>query len=517
MKNTNVSAAVELIGITKRFPGLTANDRIDLRLNRGEIHALLGENGAGKSTLMNILFGLYQPDEGEIRINGRTMNIDGPSRAIALGIGMVHQHFKLVQTFTVADNIILGSEPAVAGGLRLKKRAAEKRVRELSNKYGLEVDPRLRVEQISVGMQQRVEILKALYRGADILILDEPTAVLTTSEIEELMAILKGLAAEGKAIILITHKLKEIMQAADRVTVIRRGKVVGTVETRQTNENELAAMMVGRPVTLHTRARRQPLGKVVLQVDGLHRQGGRGRSGLRGVSFKVREGEIIGIAGVDGNGQHELVEVITGLAPAAAGSVRISGRDLTNRTPGELRDAGVAHIPEDRHKHGLVLEFSLGENMVLGSQSSPAYVRRGFLRRQSIERKAQALAERFDVRTPGIGHKVRALSGGNQQKAIIARELSRDPRLIVAVQPTRGLDIGAIAFVHERLLAAKEEGRAIVLVSYELDELFSLSDRVLVMCGGAIMGEMDAEQRDDEVLGLMMGGRMAESGGRHKP
>ncbi|WP_127534116.1 ABC transporter ATP-binding protein [Paenibacillus kobensis] len=508
MSDASVPAAVELIGITKRFPGLTANDGIGFQLNRGEIHALLGENGAGKSTLMNILFGLYQPDEGEIRIHGQSTVINGPSRAIELGIGMVHQHFKLVQTFTVADNIVLGSEPAAAGGLRLKKKEAEARVRELSAKYGLEVDPQLRVERISVGMQQRVEILKTLYRGADILILDEPTAVLTVGEIEELMLILRRLTAEGKSIILITHKLKEIMKASDRVTVIRRGKAVGTVRTEQTSEGELAAMMVGRPVTIHERGRRRAPGGIVLEMNGLSMQGERGRPVLHGVSFSVREGEIVGIAGVDGNGQHELVEAVTGLAAVSSGTVRIGGHDMTNRPPGELLRAGIAHIPEDRHKHGLILDFTLGENMVLGGHSSSMYSQYGFLRRKSIEREAQLLVERFDVRTPGIQYTARTLSGGNQQKAIIARELSRGPKLIVAVQPTRGLDIGAIAFVHERLLAAREEGKAILLVSYELDELFSLSDRVLVMCGGAVMGELDARQRDDEMLGLMMCGRI---------
>lgn len=504
---------VELRGITKRFPGIVANDNISLQLRKGEIHALLGENGAGKSTLMSILFGLYQPDEGDIYVNGNRETIDGPGKAIKLGIGMVHQHFKLVQNFTVAENIILGVEPRK--GLSINYRQANERVAELSNQYGLKVDPKQRIQDITVGMQQRVEILKTLYRGAEILIFDEPTAVLTVQEIKDLMQILRNLAAEGKSIILITHKLKEIMEVSDRVTVIRRGKVIDTLITAETNESELAEKMVGRRVSFQLDQEKREPGQHLLQVKDLTVRGhDKGRNVLQNVSFNIRAGEIYGLAGVDGNGQHELVEALTGLRPVDSGSVTLAGVDLTRKSVRERMRAGVAHIPEDRQKHGLVLDFKVSENMVLTTYQDPRFGRGGFIDNKAIDEQATKLIQEFDVRTAGIHVPIRALSGGNQQKAIIARELTRDPQLLIAVQPTRGLDIGAIEFIHERLLQAKNEGKAILLISYELDELYKMSDRIAVIFDGQIMGELDGEQVDDEKIGLMMAGnRLTGQGG----
>ncbi|MFC4777229.1 ABC transporter ATP-binding protein [Paenibacillus sp. GCM10023252] len=502
--------AVELKGITKRFPGLVANDSINFELRRGEIHALLGENGAGKSTLMNILFGLYQPDEGEIVVNGVPTVIDGASTAIDLGIGMVHQHFKLVEPFTVAENIVLGNEPR--NGIAISYKQANDKVRSISERYGLRVDPQVRIQDITVGMQQRVEILKTLYRGADILIFDEPTAVLTVQEIEELIEILRSLAAEGKSIILITHKLKEIMTIADRVTVIRRGKVIRTVLKAETNEKELASLMVGREVNFQVSKTKSTPGDVVLSVNHLQMKGEQGKSILNGVEFQIRAGEILGIAGVDGNGQSELVQAITGMRSLQGGVVQLNGRDVTNRSPREISVAGVGHIPEDRHKHGLVLDFSLSENMILGSYFEPEFGRGLFLDFKAMNTLASKLVDEFDVRTSGIGVQARALSGGNQQKAIIARELWQDPDLLIAVQPTRGLDIGAIEYVHKRLVEARNNGKAILLISFELDELYALSDRIAVMYEGRLMGEVDADVRDDEQLGLMMAGNTVEEG-----
>ncbi|THF75129.1 ABC transporter ATP-binding protein [Cohnella fermenti] len=496
---------VELKGITKRFPGIVANDSISLDLRQGEIHALLGENGAGKSTLMSILFGLYQPDEGEIRINGNKETIDGPGKAIKLGIGMVHQHFKLVQNFTVAENIVLGIEPR--RGMAIDYRRANDRVRQLSEQYGLKVDPEVKIEEITVGMQQRVEILKTLYRGAEILIFDEPTAVLTVQEIQELIRILRSLAAEGKSIILITHKLKEIMEVSDRVTVIRRGKVVDTLATAETNESELAEKMVGRRVSFEMETQRCEPGGVLVRIDKLTCQGaGKGKNILEEISMHIRAGEIYGLAGVDGNGQKELVEAIAGLRPIHSGSVRLGDSDLTQAGVRERMAAGMAQIPEDRQKHGLVLDFAVSENMVLTAYADDRFGKRGFLNDKEIRRHAVRLAHEFDVRSAGIQVPMRSLSGGNQQKAIIARELTREPRLLIAVQPTRGLDIGAIEFVHERLMQAKNEGKAILLVSYELDELYKLSDRIAVINEGRIMGELEREDVSDEKLGLMMAG-----------
>lgn len=504
---------VELRAITKRFPGIVANDNISLQLRKGEIHALLGENGAGKSTLMSILFGLYQPDEGEIFVNGNRETIDGPGKAIKLGIGMVHQHFKLVQNFTVAENIILGIEPRK--GMSINYRQANERVAELSNQYGLKVDPKQLIQDITVGMQQRVEILKTLYRGAEILIFDEPTAVLTVQEIKELMQILRNLAAEGKSIILITHKLKEIMEVSDRVTVIRRGKVIDTLITAETNESELAEKMVGRRVSFQLDQEKRAPGETLLQVKDLTIRGhDKGRNVLENVSFDIRAGEIYGIAGVDGNGQHELVEALTGLRRIDSGSVALGGLDLTGKSVRERMRAGVAHIPEDRQKHGLVLDFKVSENMVLTTYQDKRFGRGGFIDNKAIDEQAAKLVGEFDVRTAGIHVPIRALSGGNQQKAIIARELTRGPQLLIAVQPTRGLDIGAIEFIHERLLQAKNEGKAILLISYELDELYKMSDRIAVIFDGQIMGELDSDQVDDEKIGLMMAGnRLTGKGG----
>ncbi|CAG7620291.1 Galactose/methyl galactoside import ATP-binding protein MglA [Paenibacillus solanacearum] len=507
-----MSIKVDMRGITKRFPGIVANDGISLTLREGEILALLGENGAGKSTLMNILFGLYQPDEGEIHVNGKPVTIPNPGAAIALGLGMVHQHFKLVQPFTVTENIILGMEPKQ--GLRVNYRAAEKQVAELSDRYGLKVDPRARVEDISVGMQQRVEILKTLYRGADILIFDEPTAVLTPQEISELLDIMRKLVAEGKSIILITHKLKEIMSIADRVTVIRRGKVIDTVQVKETNPDELAAKMVGREVSFRLdKAERKP-GKPVLSVREVTARGANGLPVLSGVTLEVRGGEIVGLAGVDGNGQSELIEALTGLRGIDSGSVLLNGGEMAGRSPRHIAESGLAHIPEDRHKRGLVLDFPMSENMVLKSYYTAAYNRGGFLNYAAIDRQAQRLITEFDVRTPGTHTPARALSGGNQQKAIIAREVDQDPDLLIAAQPTRGLDVGAIEFIHKRLLEQRNKGKAVLLVSLELDEILKLSDRIAVIYEGRIVGEVDPERTTDRELGLMMSGSTAGHGPR---
>ncbi|MDQ6420710.1 ABC transporter ATP-binding protein [Paenibacillus sp. LHD-117] len=502
-------AVVQLKGITKRFPGLVANDSINFELKKGEIHALLGENGAGKSTLMNILFGLYQPDEGEIWINGERTVIDGASKAIELGIGMVHQHFKLVQPFTVAENIVLGDEPKK--GMTIDYKLANQKVKDISERYGLKVDPQVRIQNITVGMQQRVEILKTLYRGAEIVIFDEPTAVLTVQEIEELIEIIRNLAAEGKSIIIITHKLKEVMALANTVTVIRRGKVVRTLPTTGTNERQLAELMVGRDVTFEVEKTKAEPGEVVLDVNDLRMKGDQSKPALDGTTFQVRAGEILGIAGVDGNGQSELIYAITGMRKVQEGSVKLNGTDVTNRSPREISTAGVGHIPEDRHKHGLVLDFSVSENMILGTYFKPEFGRYGFVDFGAMDKLASELVTEFDVRLSGIHTEARALSGGNQQKAIIGRELHKNPDLLIAVQPTRGLDIGAIEFVHKRLVEARNQGKAILLVSFELDELYALSDRIAVMYEGKMVGEVDADHRDDEQLGLLMAGNTEDA------
>ncbi|MFD1991350.1 ABC transporter ATP-binding protein [Paenibacillus nicotianae] len=505
---------VELKQITKVFPGIIANDSISFKLHKGEIHALLGENGAGKSTLMNIVFGLYQPEEGSIEVNGEPVIIDSPNRAIELGIGMVHQHFKLVQPFTVTENIILGSEPKK--GTRINYKKATEEIRQLSEQYGLQVNPNAKIHDISVGMQQRVEILKTLYRGAEILIFDEPTAVLTPQEISELMEIMKRLVAEGKSIILITHKLKEIMQIADNVTIIRRGKVIDTVKKSETTPQELAEKMVGRNVTFKVDKKPAEPGAVVLQMENIISNNKEGAAILQGLNLQVRAGEILGIAGVDGNGQSELIEALTGLRHVDGGTVKLLGKDITNLSPRKITESGVSHIPEDRHKHGLVLDFSVSENMVLETYYKPPFNKGGFLNFDAIDKHATRLVERFDVRTPSIGTHARSLSGGNQQKAIIAREIDKNPTLMIAAQPTRGLDVGAIEFVQQQLIAQRDQGKAVLLISFELDEIINVSDRIAVIYEGQIVGEVLPEKTNDQELGLMMAGSTAKRGAAHE-
>lgn len=505
---------VELKQITKVFPGIIANDSISFKLHKGEIHALLGENGAGKSTLMNVVFGLYQPEEGSIEVNGEPVIIDSPNRAIELGIGMVHQHFKLVQPFTVTENIILGSEPKK--GTRINYKKATEEIRQLSEQYGLQVNPNAKIHDISVGMQQRVEILKTLYRGAEILIFDEPTAVLTPQEISELMEIMKRLVAEGKSIILITHKLKEIMQIADNVTIIRRGKVVDTVKKSETTPQELAEKMVGRNVTFKVDKKPAEPGSVVLEMANIVSNNKEGTAVLQGLNLQVRAGEILGIAGVDGNGQSELIEALTGLRHVDGGTVKLLGQDITNMSPRKITESGVSHIPEDRHKHGLVLDFSVSENMVLETYYKPPFNKGGFLNFDAIDKHATRLVERFDVRTPSIATPARSLSGGNQQKAIIAREIDKNPTLMIAAQPTRGLDVGAIEFVQQQLIAQRDQGKAVLLISFELDEIINVSDRIAVIYEGQIVGEVLPEKTNDQELGLMMAGSTAKRGAAHE-
>jgi ABC-type uncharacterized transport system ATPase subunit len=507
-----VKTVVEMRNITKRFPGIVVNDRINLKLRQGEIHALLGENGAGKSTLMNILFGLYQPDEGEIYVNEQKVYMDGPNKAIQLGIGMVHQHFKLVQPFSVTENIVLGNEPKK--GLSIAYRNAHEEVERLSKRYGLNVDPYAKISDISVGMQQRVEILKTLYRGAEILIFDEPTAVLTPQEIDELMEIMRNLVAEGKSIILITHKLKEIMKIADTVTIIRRGKHIETIAKSATNPQELAEKMVGRQVSFHLDKKKAEPGETILKVRDLLVKGRHGLKGLNGASFVLRRGEILGIAGVDGNGQTELIEAITGLLKVDGGAIEMLGKDITNQSSRIISESGMSHIPEDRHKHGLILDFSLSENMVLSTYYRSEYNHNGFLDYKAIDQHAEALIGEFDVRTPNIHVSARSLSGGNQQKAIIARELSDQPDLLIAAQPTRGLDVGAIEFIHKRLVEQRNQNKAVLLISYELDEIMQLSDRIAVLYEGQIVGEVLPEETNDQDLGSMMAGAKIMEGGR---
>ena len=495
---------LELRGITKRFPGVVANDHVDFDLVKGEVHALLGENGAGKSTLMNILYGLYHPDEGEIRLNGRPLRIDSPHVAIDNGIGMVHQHFMLIPVMSVAENIVLGVEPRSGPFLDLD--AAEERVRELSGRFGLAVRPEARIDSISVGMQQRVEILKALYRGAEILILDEPTAVLTPQEAEELFAIVRSLQAEGKSIIFISHKLNEVLQIADRITTLRFGKQVGTVPREGATQESLARMMVGREVVLRVEKPPVQPGEILLAAEDLVVVDDRGLEACRGVSLEVRAGEIVGLAGVDGNGQSELIDALTGLRQPASGRIVVGGRDVTNATAREVLDNGMGHIPEDRQVRGLVLDFSLAENLALHDFRTPPESRFGWLfPRRLVERARRLLAE-FDVRGGGPQTPAASLSGGNQQKVVVAREVSRDPRVLVAAQPTRGLDVGAIEFVHRRLVTERDEGRAIMLVSFELEEILSLSDRILVVYEGRIVGEYPPDVSEEELGFAMTGG-----------
>ncbi len=499
--------AIEMLNITKVFPGIIANDNITLQLKKGEIHALLGENGAGKSTLMSVLFGLYQPEQGIIKKDGVEVKINNPNDANDLGIGMVHQHFKLVECFTVLDNIILGVEPNKYGFLQ--KSEARKKVLELSEKYGLHVDPDAYIEDITVGMQQRTEILKMLYRDNEILIFDEPTAVLTPQEIDELMQIMKNLAAEGKSILFISHKLNEIKAVADRCTVLRKGKCIGTVNTKDATIEELSAMMVGRNVNFHVEKTPAKPGDVVLEVEGLtvaskiHKN-----NAVKNVSFKVRAGEIVCIAGIDGNGQTELVYGITGLEPVKSGTVKLNGVDITKASIRKRSVSGMSHIPEDRHKHGLVLDYSLEDNLILQTYFKRDFTNAaGFLRRNNIREYANRLIEMYDIRSgQGPVTKARSMSGGNQQKAIVAREIDKNPDLLVAVQPTRGLDVGAIEYIHKQLINHRDQGHACLLVSLELDEVMDVPDRILVMYEGEIVGELDPKKTTQEELGLYMAG-----------
>jgi general nucleoside transport system ATP-binding protein len=497
-------------GITKRFPGIVADDHVDFDLLRGEVHALLGENGAGKSTLMNILYGLDKADEGEILVNGKRVTFGSAKDAIADGIGMVHQHFMLIPVMTVAENIVLATEPTRAGVLLDYDRAVE-RVRELSARFGLAVNPEAKVENISVGQEQRVEILKALYRGADILILDEPTAVLTPQEASELFAIINSLKAEGKSIIFISHKLNEVLEIADRITVLRRGKKVDTVPREGATEAGLARMMVGREVLLRLDKPAAEPGDVLLELEELQVLDDRGLPAVRGVSLEVRAGEIVGIAGVDGNGQSELIETITGLRKPAGGRIRVAGREAAYGSTRKLLDAGVGHIPEDRQRRGLVLEFTIAENIALHDYRSPPDSKWGWLFPRRLVARARELIKEFDVRGGGPSTRAGALSGGNQQKLVVAREVARDPKVLVAAQPTRGLDVGAIEFLHRRLVQERDEGRAILLVSLELDEVLSLSDRILVLYEGRIAGRHGAEASEEEIGLEMLGGRPSEA------
>ena len=504
---------IEMLHITKEFPGIKANDDVTLQLRRGEVHALLGENGAGKSTLMSVLFGLYQPEQGTIKKNGEEVRIKDPNDANALGIGMVHQHFKLVECFSVLDNIMLGVEPCKAGFLQ--KSAARKRVVELSEKYGLRVDPDALISDISVGMQQRVEILKMLYRDNEILIFDEPTAVLTPQEIDELMEIMRGFKKEGKSILFITHKLNEIMAVADRCTVLRKGKGIGTVEIAKTTKEELSRMMVGRDVQFAVDKAPAKPGEPVLQVKNLKVPGRvHKKDAVRDVSFTVRAGEIVCLAGIEGNGQTELVYGLTGLEKVTGGTLTLAGQDITHASIRQRSKDGMSHIPEDRHKHGLVLDYTLEKNLVLQRYWEPAFQNHGFIKQGEVRAYADKLIEQYDVRSgQGSVTIARSMSGGNQQKAIIAREIDKDPKLLVAVQPTRGLDVGAIEYIHKQIVAERDRGTAVLLVSLELDEVMNLSDRILVMYEGEIVGEFDPKTTTVEELGLYMAGAKKQGKG----
>lgn len=498
--------AIEMLHITKDFPGIRANDDISLQLKQGEIHALLGENGAGKSTLMSVLFGLYRPDAGTIKKNGETVEIKNPNDANALGIGMVHQHFKLVEIFTALENIILGAEPTQSGFIDRAK--ARKTVMELSDRYGLRVDPDAVIEDISVGMQQRAEILKMLYRDNEILIFDEPTAVLTPQEIDELMAIMRNFTKEGKSILFITHKLNEIMAVADRCTVLRKGKCIGTVDIASTSKEELSRMMVGRNVSFSVEKGEAKSGEVVLEVNRvtipskIHKN-----NAVRDVSFEVRAGEIVCLAGIEGNGQTEFVHALTGLEKPGAGHISLLGHDITRSPIRQRSKLGMSHIPEDRHKHGLILDFTLEENLVLQRYWQKDFQNYGFIKKNEVRRYAECLIAQYDIRSgQGPVTSARSMSGGNQQKAIVAREIDKYPRLLVAVQPTRGLDVGAIEYIHKQLVAQRDAGAAVLLVSLELDEVMDVSDRILVMYEGEIVGELDPKQTTMQELGLYMAG-----------
>lgn len=501
---------IEMREITKIFGQFVANDKINLHLRRGEIHALLGENGAGKSTLMNMLAGLLEPTSGEIAVNGQVVKLDSPSKAASLGIGMVHQHFMLVEAFTVAENIILGSEITKNGVLDIKKAIQE--IKELSEKYGLAVDPSAKIEDISVGAQQRVEILKTLYRGADILIFDEPTAVLTPAEIDELMIIMKSLVKEGKSIILITHKLDEIRAVSDRVTVIRRGKSIETVEIAGATNQDLAEMMVGRSVSFTTEKNPPQPKEVILSIKDLVVNENRGIPAVKNLSLDVRAGEIVGIAGIDGNGQSELIQAITGLRKVKSGTINIKGKDVVGLPPRKITEMKVSHVPEDRHRDGLVLDLTISENIALQTYYKEPLSKNGILNYTNIHNYARKLMEEFDVRAANDYVPASALSGGNQQKAIIAREVDRDPDLLIVSQPTRGLDVGAIEYIHKRLIGERDKGKAVLVVSFELDEILNLSDRIAVIHDGKIQGIVTPAETNKQELGILMAGGELKKG-----
>lgn len=499
---------IEMRGITKQFGDFKANDDIHLSVKKGEIHALLGENGAGKSTLMNVLSGILEPTSGDIIVNGQKVEIDSPIKANQLGIGMVHQHFMLVDDFTVTENIILGKEKTKAGFLDAQSSRNE--IQALSDQYGLKVDPSAKIEDITVGMQQRVEILKVLYRGADILILDEPTAVLTPQEIEELIGIMKSLTQEGKSIILITHKLDEIKQVADRCTVIRRGQSIRTVNVKATTQQELANMMVGRSVSFEVDKKPAQPKEAILSINNLFVKDNRKLNAVKGLNLDVHAGEIVGIAGIDGNGQSELIEAIAGLRAADEGTITLEGKEIQNKKPREITESGFGHIPEDRQRVGLILPMSVQENMILQTYYQEPFSKAGFFNNKAVEQYANKLSEEFDVRMQRVSDPVSSLSGGNQQKAIIAREVDRDPSFLIAAQPTRGLDVGAIEYIHSRLVEQRDKGRAVLLVSFELDEIINVSDRIAVMYEGNIVGIVRPEDTSEEELGLLMAGSSVE-------
>lgn len=495
---------IEMKQITKIFPGIVANDKIDFDLLKGETHVLLGENGAGKTTLMNVLYGLYQPEYGEILVNGTATKINSPHDAIKLGIGMVHQHFMLVNNLTVTENIILGMEPRK--GIKIDMNKAISEVEKLSKTYGFDVNPKDKIEDLSVGKQQKVEILKALYRKANVLILDEPTAVLTPQEIEELGEIINVLKKEGKSFILITHKLKEVMSMSDRITIVRRGKVIQTLKTQDTNMDKLAEMMVGRKVNLTINKNDKEPGETILEVKNLNAEDDRGVKVVKDVDLNVKSGEIFGIAGVDGNGQSELIEILTGLMKPKSGNVLLNGKEITGKTTREIMNEGMGHIPEDRHKRGLVLKFSLFENSILGLQNNKPFKNKVSLNYRKIKEHCKNLIKQFDIRTPSEEVTAASLSGGNQQKLIIAREIYRQPSLLIAAQPTRGLDVGAIEYIHKQLVEERDNGKAVLLVSLELDEILKLSDRIGVMYDGKIVKVLENKDIDEKTLGILMAG-----------
>jgi simple sugar transport system ATP-binding protein len=496
---------LELRGITKAFPGVLANDHINLTLNEGEILALLGENGAGKTTLMNILYGLYTPDEGEIFVRGSKVDIQGPDDAIDHGIGMVHQHFMLVPVFSVTENVMLGVE-SMRGGIFLDRESASKRIEEISTRFGLQVDPHALVEDLPVGIQQRVEIIKVLYREADILILDEPTAVLTPQEVDEFFKVIRSLVDQGKSIIFITHKLREVLSIADKIVVLRRGKSVGSAIPSESTEDSLANLMVGREVILKVDKQAAKPGEVILDIENLYVKDDRDLMAVDGASLQVRAGEILGVAGVQGNGQTELVEALTGLRPIESGKITLLGKDISHGTPRSIRESGSAHVPEDRQKDGLVLSFPVSDNMVLNTYYEPPYAKGLTLIKEEIEKAAEIRVEQFDVRTPSIFVPASNLSGGNQQKVIVAREFSRDIKLLIASQPTRGLDVGSIEYIHARIIQKRDEGCAVLVISPELDEILNISDRIAVMFDGKIIAILPAAGATKERLGLLMAG-----------